>query len=156
MAKLNILKEGDPTLRKVSREVDAITPRILTLLDDMAETMRAANGCGLAAPQVGVLRRVVVIETEESGLIELINPKIVKRSGRQTEVEGCLSIPGKAGITDRPANVTVRALDRNGKKTELTGEGLLARAFCHEIDHLDGKLFIDNVIEMVEPDETEN
>lgn len=156
MAKLNILKEGDPTLRKVSRNVDAITPRILTLLDDMAETMRAANGCGLAAPQVGVLRRVVVIETEESGLIELINPKIVKSSGRQTEVEGCLSIPGKAGITDRPAKVTVRALDRNGKKIELTGEDLLARAFCHELDHLDGKLFIDNVIEMLEPDEIEN
>ncbi len=155
MAKLNILKEGDPTLRKVCREVDVITPRILTLLDDMAETMRAANGCGLAAPQIGVLRRVVVIETEESGLIELINPKIVKKSGKQNEVEGCLSIPGKAGITDRPAKVTVRALDRNGCEIELTGEDLLARAFCHELDHLDGKLFIDNAIEMLSPDEVE-
>ena len=155
MAKLNILKEGDPTLRKVCREVDVITPRILTLLDDMAETMRAANGCGLAAPQIGVLRRIVVIETEESGLLELINPKIVKRSGKQNEVEGCLSIPGKAGITDRPAKVTVRALDRNGCEIELTGEGLLARAFCHELDHLDGKLFIDNAIEMLSPDEVE-
>ena len=155
MAKLNILKEGDPTLRKICREVDVITPRILTLLDDMAETMRAANGCGLAAPQIGVLRRIVVIETEESGLIELINPKIVKKSGKQNEVEGCLSIPGKAGITDRPAKVTVRALDRNGYEIELTGEGLLARAFCHELDHLDGKLFIDNAIEMLSPDEVE-
>ncbi len=155
MAKLNILKEGDPTLRKVCREVDVITPRILTLLDDMAETMRAANGCGLAAPQIGVLRRVVVIETDESGLIELINPKIVKRSGRQNEVEGCLSIPGKAGITDRPQKVTVRAIDRNGNEIELTGEDLLARAFCHELDHLDGKLFIDNAIEMLSPDEVE-
>ena len=155
MAKLNILKEGDPTLRKVCREVDVITPRILTLLDDMAETMRAANGCGLAAPQIGVLRRVVVIETEESGLIELINPKIIKRSGKQNEVEGCLSIPGKAGITDRPAKVTVRALDRNGCEIEITGEDLLARAFCHELDHLDGKLFIDNAIEMLGPDEVE-
>ena len=155
MAKLNILKEGDPTLRKVCREVDVITPRILTLLDDMAETMRAANGCGLAAPQIGVLRRVVVIETEESGLIELINPKIVKKSGKQNEVEGCLSIPGKAGITDRPAKVTVRALDRNGCEIELTGEDLLARAFCHELDHLDGKLFTDNAIEMLGPDEVE-
>ena len=155
MAKLNIFKEGDPTLRKVCREVDVITPRILTLLDDMAETMRAANGCGLAAPQIGVLRRVVVIETEESGLIELINPKIVKKSGKQNEVEGCLSIPGKAGITDRPAKVTVRALDRNGCEIELTGEDLLARAFCHELDHLDGKLFTDNAIEMLGPDEVE-
>lgn len=155
MAKLNILKEGDPTLRKVCRDVDVITPRILTLLDDMAETMRAANGCGLAAPQIGVLRRVVVIETEESGLIELINPKIIKKSGKQNEVEGCLSIPGKAGITDRPAKVTVRALDRDGNEVEYTGEGLLARAFCHELDHLDGKLFIDNAIEMLSPDEVE-
>ena len=155
MAKLNILKEGDPTLRKVCREVDVITPRILTLLDDMTETMREANGCGLAAPQIGVLRRVVVIETEESGLLELINPKIIKTSGKQNEVEGCLSIPGKAGITDRPAKVTVRALDRNGREVEHTGEGLLARAFCHELDHLDGKLFIDNAIEMLSPDEIE-
>lgn len=155
MAKLNILKEGDPTLRKVCRKVDVITPRILTLLDDMTETMRAANGCGLAAPQIGVLRRIVVIETDESGLLELINPVIIKKSGKQNEVEGCLSIPGKAGITDRPAKVTVRALDRNGCEMEYTGEGLLARAFCHELDHLDGKLFIDNAIEMLSPDEVE-
>lgn len=155
MAKLNILKEGDPTLRKVCREVDVITPRILTLLDDMTETMREANGCGLAAPQVGVLRRVVVIETEDSGLIELINPKIVKRSGKQNEVEGCLSIPGKAGITNRPQKVTVRALDRDGNEIEISGEDLLARAFCHELDHLDGKLFIDDVVEMLGPDDIE-
>lgn len=155
MAKLNIVKEGDPTLRKISRPVSEITPRILTLLDDMAETMRAANGCGLAAVQVGILRRIVVIETDESGVIELINPEIIAREGKQTEVEGCLSIPGKAGITERPMKVTVRALDRNGKMRELTGEDLLARAFCHEIDHLDGKLFTDVAIKMLDPDDVE-
>ena len=143
MAKLNIVKHGDPVLRKVCRPVDEITPRILTLLDDMAETMRDADGCGLAAPQVGILRRIVVIETEESGLIELINPKIIARAGEQREYEGCLSIPGKSGITCRPMHVTVRALNREGKQVEYSGSGLLARAFCHELDHLDGKLYID-------------
>ncbi|MBE6556195.1 MAG: peptide deformylase [Ruminococcaceae bacterium] len=143
MAKLKIVKIGDDVLRKVSRPVDTITPRILTLLDDMAETMRAADGCGLAAPQVGVLRRVVVIETEPGQLIELINPKIIAFSGKQEEAEGCLSIPGKSGITTRPMHVTVRALNRKGETFDITGSGLLARAFCHELDHLDGKLFID-------------
>ena len=143
MAKLQIVKEGDETLRKVSRPVTEITPRILTLLDDMVETMRAANGCGLAAVQVGILRRIVVIETEESGLLELINPEIIKEVGVQEEAEGCLSVPGKWGVTRRPAKVTVRALNRRGETVEYKGTDLLARAFCHEIDHLDGKLFID-------------
>ena len=157
MAKLNILKDGDETLRKISRPVTEITPRILTLLDDMAETMRAANGCGLAAVQVGVLRRVVVIETDESGLIELINPEIVKEVGKQEEAEGCLSVPNKWGITRRPAKVTVRALNRHGETVEYKGEGLLARAFCHELDHLDGKLFIDRsaLVRLLDPDEIE-
>ena len=149
MAKLKIVKIGDDTLRKVCRPVDAITPRIITLLNDMTDTMRAANGVGLAAPQVGVLRRIVVIETPDEGLIELINPKIIAYSGEQKEEEGCLSIPGRAGITTRPMHVTVRALDRNGNTVEYTGSGLLARAFCHELDHLDGKLFIDNA-EMID------
>lgn len=155
MAKLQIVKEGDPLLRKSSRPVTEITPRILTLLDDMAETMRAANGCGLAAVQVGVLRRVVVIETEESGLIELINPEIIAESGVQEEAEGCLSVPGKWGITRRPAKVKVRAMDRNGKMVEYKGSDLLARAFCHEIDHLDGELFIDpkHLVRFLDPDE---
>ncbi len=143
MAKLQIRKVGDPVLRKVCRPVDVINDRVLTLLDDMKDTMREADGCGLAAPQVGILRRSVVIETEESGLIELINPKIVARAGEQVEVEGCLSVPGKSGITHRPMHVTVRALNRNGEEIELRGSGLLARAFCHELDHLDGKLYID-------------
>ena len=150
MAKLNIVKYGDDTLRKVCRPVDKITPRILTLLDDMLETMRAADGCGLAAPQVGVLRRIAVVEVEEGNPIELINPKIIAFAGEQQEQEGCLSIPGKWGITKRPEHVTVRALNRNGESFEITGSGLLARALCHEIDHLDGKLFVDCVVKFVE------
>ena len=149
MAKLKILKVGDPTLRKVSRPVDAITPRILTLLDDMVETMRAANGVGLAAPQIGVLRRIVVIETDE-GLFELINPKIIAYSGEQESEEGCLSVPGRWGITRRPMHVTVRAMNRKGETVDVTGSGLLAKAFCHELDHLDGKLYIDCAIEMLD------
>ncbi len=146
MAKLNIVKFGDDLLRKVCRPVDQITPRILTLLDDMAETMHEANGCGLAAPQVGILRRIAVVEVEEGKLIELINPRIIAYAGEQQESEGCLSIPGKWGITVRPEHVTVRAMNREGKSFDLSGSGLLARALCHEIDHLDGKLFIDHVI----------
>lgn len=143
MAKLKIVKVGDDTLRKVCRPVDKITPRILTLLDDMAQTMRAADGVGLAAPQVGVLRRVVVIETEPGKLIELINPKIIAYSGSQEGTEGCLSVPGKYGTVTRPMHVTVRALNRKGESFDITGSELLARAFCHELDHLDGKLYID-------------
>lgn len=143
MANLKIVKFGDPTLRKVSREVTEITPRITTLIDDMIETMRTAGGCGLAAPQVGVLRRIAVIEVEEGVVYELINPKIIAYSGEQREVEGCLSNPGQQGVTKRPASVTVRATDRNGREYELTGKGLLARAICHECDHLDGKLYVD-------------
>lgn len=148
MAKLKILKVGDPTLRKICRPVDTVTPRIRTLLDDMVETMRNADGVGLAAPQVGVLRRVVVIETPDEGLIELINPKIIAFSGEQESEEGCLSVPGRWGTTRRPMHVTVRALNRQGETFDITGSGLLAKAFCHEIDHLDGKLYIDCAIKM--------
>ena len=155
MAKLNILKDGDSTLRKTSRPVETVTPRIRTLLDDMIETMRAANGCGLAAPQVGVLRRIVVVECEEGNVIELINPRIIARAGKQEEAEGCLSCPGRWGITDRPRHVTVRALDRYGNEFDVSGSDLLARCFCHEIDHLDGVLFIDKVIRELEADEVE-
>lgn len=146
MAKLKIVKYGDEILRKVCRPVEKITPRTLTLLDDMIETMREANGCGLAAPQVGVLRRIAVVEVNEGEVIELINPKIVAFAGEQREEEGCLSLPERWGRTVRPQHVTVRAIDRQGKPFEVSGSGLLARAFCHEIDHLDGKLFIDHVI----------
>ena len=150
MAKLKIRTENDPVLRQVCRPVDAITPRILTLLDDMIDTMRAADGVGLAAPQVGVLRRVVVIEVEPGNVLELINPKIIAYAGQQEETEGCLSIPGKSGITRRPMHVTVRALNRKGETVEISGSELLARAFCHELDHLDGKLYTDRVIRMLE------
>lgn len=146
MAILQIVKVGDPILRKTSRTVEEITPRILRLLDDMTETMRAANGCGLAAVQVGVLRRVVVIEVEEGKVLELINPRIVAYSGKQEAEEGCLSLPGKWGKTRRPRHVTVRALSRSGEEVEYRGSDLLARAFCHELDHLDGKLFTDSLV----------
>ena len=150
MAKLKIVKHGDETLRKICRPVDQITPRIITLLDDMIETMRDADGCGLAAPQVGVLRRIAVVEVEPGEVIELINPKIVAFAGEQQEQEGCLSIPGRWGITKRPMHVTVRAINRKGETFEVSGSELLARALCHEIDHLDGKLFIDKMIREVE------
>ena len=146
--------EHEDFLRKKSREVTEITPRIITLLDDMIDTMRAANGCGLAAVQVGVLRRIVVIETPE-GLFELINPVIIKKSGCQESAEGCLSLPGEWGLTKRPNKVTVEATDRNGERYQLTGEGLLAKAICHEVDHLDGILYTDKVIRMLGADEVE-
>ena len=139
-------------LRKVSRPVEEITPRILTLLDDMTETMREAGGCGLAAVQVGVLRRVVVIEIEEGQVYELINPKIVAFAGEQQEQEGCLSNPGAYGITKRPKAVTVRALDRHGNEFELNGTDLMARAICHECDHLDGRLYTDVQIKELKED----
>ncbi len=150
MAKLKIVKIGDDTLRTVCRPVEKITPRTIRLLDDMIETMRAADGVGLAAPQVGVLRRIVVIETPDEGLIELINPKIIAFSGEQESEEGCLSIPGRWGVTRRPMHVTVRAMNRNGVTFDMTGSGLLAKAFCHEIDHLDGKLYVDCAIRMID------
>lgn len=150
MAKLNIVKIGDDTLRKVCRPVEQITPRILTLLDDMLETMHTADGVGLAAPQVGVLRRIAIVEVEPGHPIELINPKIISYAGEQNEQEGCLSIPGRWGITKRPKHVTVRATDRHGKQFDVSGSDLLARALCHEIDHLDGKLFLDCMIEELE------
>lgn len=153
MALLNILKEGEETLRKKSRPLDKITERTRTLLDDMLETMRHADGVGLAAPQVGVLRRIVVIEVEPGEVIELINPEIIYSSGLQTGLEGCLSIPGKNGICTRPSYVKVRALDREENEREYEGTGLLARCFCHEIDHLDGRLYPDIADRMMTPEE---
>jgi peptide deformylase len=147
MAILKIVKvqDSEDFLRKKSRPVEEITPRIKTLLDDMIETMRHANGCGLAGVQVGVLRRIVVIETEE-GLFELINPRIVAMAGEQESEEGCLSLPGEWGITKRPMFVTAKALNREGEEIEIKASGLLAKAICHELDHLDGVLYTDKVI----------
>ncbi|MBE6612336.1 MAG: peptide deformylase [Ruminococcaceae bacterium] len=155
MAKLNIVKEGDPILRKKSRPVEVIDDRIKQLAADMIETMHAAKGCGLAAVQVGKLRRMVVVEVEDGETYVMINPTIIKKSGKQNEAEGCLSVPEKWGITDRPMTVTVRYTDLDGKECIVTGSELKARAFCHEIDHLDGVLFIDNVVRMLDPDEIE-
>ena len=155
MAKLNIVKDGDPILRKKSRPVEKIDERIKTLAADMLETMRAANGCGLAAVQVGKLRRMVIVEVEENKPYILINPEIIKREGKQNEAEGCLSVPERWGITDRPMTVTVRAMNLDGEWIQVTGSGLAARAFCHELDHLDGILFTDNVVRMLDPDEVE-
>lgn len=149
MAVRTIRKDGDDVLRKKSKQVDRIDSRILTLLDDMAETMYKAEGIGLAAPQVGVLRRLVVIDVGE-GLIKLINPEIVSFCGEQVEVEGCLSIPDVHGEVKRPQSVIVRALNEKGETVEISGSELLARAFCHEIDHLNGILFTDKVIRYVE------
>jgi len=146
MALRNIMNyQTDDILRKKARAVEKVDGRILTLLEDMAETMYDANGAGLAAPQVGVLRRVIVID-DGTGLIKLINPVIVKAIGEQQEMEGCLSIPGIYGLVKRSEKVIVRALNEHGQSVELEGSGLLAQAFCHEIDHLNGILFIDKVI----------
>lgn len=144
MALRNILVEGDPTLGKVSRKVTKFDARLHELLDDMVETLHDANGAGLAAPQVGVLRRVVVVDTGD-GVLELVNPEILETSGEQTGLEGCLSVPGKWGVVTRPAVVRVRAQDRDGNWYEVEGEELTARAFCHEIDHLDGHLYTEKV-----------
>jgi len=142
MAIRELRYDGDELLRKRSREVDKIDERILTLLDDMAETMYAKNGIGLAAPQVGVLKRVVVIDVGD-GLMELINPVIVEASGTQTCQEGCLSIPGYFGDVKRPAKIKVKALNRKGEEFTYIATDLLACCTCHEIDHLDGVLFTD-------------
>ncbi len=154
MAIRRILREGDETLRKISRPVTEIDKRVKQLLDDMADTMYAADGAGLAAPQVGVLRRLVVIDVGE-GLLQLINPVIVKTEGNAVNAEGCLSIPGRRCTVERPTKVIVHALDRKGQKIEVEGTGFLAMALCHEIDHLDGILYIDKMIEDVTDKESE-
>ena len=148
MAIRNILKDEDPALRKVCRPVTEFNERLWQLLDDMAETMHKAPGVGLAGPQVGVLRRVVVMDVGD-GVIEAINPEIVSREGEQTGEEGCLSFPGKWGMVTRPYKVKMKAQNRHGKWYYLTGEDLLARCMCHEIDHLDGVVFLDHVSEVM-------
>ncbi len=153
MAIISIVKDGDEVLRKKCRPVTEITPRVIRLLDDMIDTLHDSGGVGLAAPQVGVLRRIALVEVEPGELIELINPVIVSKKGKQEELEGCLSVPGKWGITKRPYEVTVKALDRNGDEFMVTGEDLLARALCHEIDHLDGTLFYDKALRMLTNEE---
>ena len=154
MALRNIVKEGDDILNKKCRPVTKFDKKLATLLEDMAETMRQANGVGLAAPQVGILRRVVVIDIGE-GLIELVNPQIIAFSGEQTGSEGCLSFPGQWGIVTRPDYVKVKAQDRHGEEFTVEGRELLARAFCHELDHLDGVVFKSVAEHMLTPEEIE-
>ncbi len=160
MALREILKKDEELLRKKSRPVEKFDDRLITLLEDMKDTLHEARGCGLAAPQIGILRRIVVIEVPEDETdenskdlyFEIINPMYLKKEGEQKEYEGCLSCPGEFGITTRPEYVKIEAYDRFGKKFTLEGRGLLARAICHELDHLDGVLFIDHA-EMVETEE---
>ena len=144
MAVREIRTQGDEVLTKVCKEVKVLTPRTLVLIEDMLDTMYEAMGVGLAAPQVGILKRIVVIDIGE-GPIVLINPEILETSGEQTGDEGCLSVPGLAGQVTRPNYVKVKALDENMEEVIYEGEGLLARAFCHELEHLDGHLYVEKV-----------
>ncbi len=152
MAIRNIREIGDDVLRKKCRPVEKIDEKTIQLLDDMAETMYKAQGVGLAAPQIGILKRLVVIDVG-NGLIELINPEITSFEGSEKDIEGCLSVPGKYGYVVRPKTVTVTALDRNGEMVTYHADGMLKKAFCHEIDHLDGILYVDKVTEYVEIEE---
>lgn len=145
MALRNIRINGDEILRKKSKEVTKIDDKIRTLLNDMVDTMYEADGVGLAAPQVGILRRLVVIDIDDGNVYKMINPKIIKTSGEQTDQEGCLSVPNRKGIVKRPNKVTVVYIDEKGVEKTLEAEDLLARCICHEIDHLDGILFIDKI-----------
>lgn len=154
MAIRQIVKEGDSVLTKKCREVTKFDDRLATLIDDMIETLHLANGVGLAAPQVGVLRRVVIVDVGE-GPIELVNPKIIAYSGEQESLEGCLSCPGEWGITRRPNYVKVKAQDRNGNEFTVEGKELLAKAFCHELDHLEGIIYKQKAIRMLTPQEIE-
>lgn len=156
MALRQILKEGDPTLNKKSREIKKFDGRLHELIDDMIETLKDANGAGLAAPQVGVLRRVVIVDDEEGGFHELVNPVISFEEGEQDGPEGCLSIPGIWGMVKRPMKVTLKAQDRFGNDLVLDGEGITARAFCHEVEHLDGHLFIEKVHDFLTAEDLEH
>ena len=155
MATRKIIIEGNPTLAKKSRSVTSFDERLATLIDDMKETLVQANGVGLAAPQVGVLRRVVVVDLGEE-IIELVNPRILEQSGEQDGLEGCLSVPEKFGMVKRPNYVKVEAQDRHGDWFEYEGEELIARCFCHELEHLDGHLYTERAYRMLTQEEYED
>ena len=155
MALRNIVTVGDSVLSKVCRPVTKFDNRLSILIDDMIETLEDSNGVGLAAPQVGVLRRVVVVDSGEDGILELVNPEIIEQSGEQTGMEGCLRVPGKYGIVTRPNVVTVRAQDRKGDWYEYEGEELIARCFCHELAHLEGQLYTEVAERMLTAEELE-
>lgn len=148
MALRNIVKEGDEILRKKCRNVDEVNDRIRLILDDMVETMREANGVGLAAPQIGMMRKIFVAEPEPGEVYYFINPEITEKSGMQESEEGCLSVPGYTGLVERPERITIKGLDRDGKKQEYTFEGFKAIVMCHEYDHLEGVLYTDKAKEM--------
>ena len=148
-----ILTDKEPSLHKVCRPVEKFDGKLHKLLDDMAETLAEANGVGLAAPQVGILRRLALVMVEDESFLEIINPEVIAREGEQDGAEGCLSVPGKYGMVKRPMQVTVRYQDRGGEWHERTAEGFTARAFCHEIDHLDGHLYTELVTEYLDPDD---
>lgn len=153
MAIRNILKDGEPTLKKKARTVVNFDKRLHTLLDDMIETMHSADGLGLAGPQVGVLRRIAIVADSSDNIVELINPQIILTEGEVEGVEGCLSFPGKWALIKRPSKATVTALDRHGKKFTVTGEGMTARAICHEVDHLDGIVLKDRATKFITEEE---
>ena len=153
MALRKIRTEGDECLAKVCRRVDIFDKRLHILLDDMKDTLREADGLGLAAPQVGILKRVVVIVKENGEMLELVNPEIIATNGSYVASEGCLSVPGVVGTVERPLKTTVKAFDRNGNEFEFTGEGLYSKCLCHELDHLDGVLYTSKVIEYIDPEE---
>lgn len=142
MALRTIRTDEDPILRKISKQVTQVTPRVKTLIEDMIETMQHADGVGLAAPQIGILKRIIVVQVEDDPMV-FINPELIEESGEQEGSEGCLSIPGKVGIVKRPYHVKIKALNQKGEPIEFVGDELMARAICHEIDHLNGKLYTD-------------
>ena len=153
MSLRKILTQGDPALAKTCRPVEKFDQKLHWLLDDMKETLANAGGVGLAAPQIGILRRVVVVEDDQEQMIELVNPVIVDQSGEQEGWEGCLSVPNQYGWVERPNFVTVRVQNRDGKFFEVSGEELVARCFCHELEHLDGHLFVEHADELYTPEE---
>lgn len=155
MSLRTILTQGDPALAKPCRPVEKFDQKLHELLDDMKETLVQANGVGLAAPQIGILRRVVIVMDDQENMVELVNPQIIASDGEQTGLEGCLSVPGKYGMVTRPASATVRAQDRHGNFFEMSGEGIVARCFCHELEHLDGHLFVEHTDRLYTVEELE-
>ena len=155
MALREIIAQGDPVLGKICRPVEKFDSKLHDLLDDMKETLAESNGVGLAAPQIGILRRVVVVVDAEDQMVELVNPVIIAFDGEQTGLEGCLSVPGKYGVVTRPYRATVRAQDRHGNFFEVSGEEIVARCFFHELDHLDGHLFVEHTDRLYSVEELE-
>ena len=153
MALRKILTQGDPALNKVCRPVEKFDRRLHWLIDDLKETLEESGGVGLAAPQVGILRRVVIVVDDQEQMIELVNPEIIRQEGEQDGLEGCLSVPGMYGRVKRPNSVTVRAQDRDGNFFEVSGEEIVARCFCHELEHLDGHLFVEHTKRLYTPEE---